>query len=108
MMHLNLGLMFLIGSPVAYAGNKRGERTNNKYTSINWRNIPQYYSLSTSGRTFDPGLEPLHFNNLRAFNRLNSSTPVASTSISFVINCLRTFRGFLPASLNLFQVSSFF
>jgi len=30
-------------------------------------------------------------NNLRAVNTLNSSTPVASTSITFVINNLRTF-----------------
>lgn len=35
------------------------------------------------------------------------STPVASTSISFNIKFTAGLRGFLPASLNLSEISSF-
>jgi hypothetical protein len=34
-------------------------------------------------------------NKLRVINTLNSSTPVASTNISFIINCLRAHFNFV-------------
>jgi hypothetical protein len=36
------------------------------------------------------------FNNLRRINQVISSTPVASTNISFIINHLKTYFIFLP------------
>ena len=52
------------------------------------------YNKRTMESAMVPFFAPLairRINNLRAVNTLNSSTPVASTSISFIINYLRGF-----------------